>query len=83
MPADVLGRQQRRQITSEAVGIGVATGAYGLSFGAISVASGLDADNARALRARSDGAIVGTSLKQGPRVDPARALAVVHAWREG
>ncbi|MFM8515164.1 MAG: AzlC family ABC transporter permease [Actinomycetota bacterium] len=32
----------RRSITSNAVGIGVATGAYGLSFGAISVASGLD-----------------------------------------
>jgi predicted branched-subunit amino acid permease len=32
----------RRSITSSAVGIGVATGAYGLSFGAISVASGLD-----------------------------------------
>jgi 4-azaleucine resistance transporter AzlC len=43
VPVDVLGRQQRRQITSKAVGIGLATGAYGLSFGAISVASGLDA----------------------------------------
>jgi predicted branched-subunit amino acid permease len=32
----------RRSITTNAVGIGVATGAYGLSFGAISVASGLD-----------------------------------------
>ncbi|MBK9741045.1 MAG: AzlC family ABC transporter permease [Actinobacteria bacterium] len=32
----------RRRITSTAAGIGVATGAYGLSFGAISVASGLD-----------------------------------------
>jgi predicted branched-subunit amino acid permease len=31
----------QRRITSNAVGIGVATGAYGLSFGAISVASGL------------------------------------------
>lgn len=31
-----------RTITSQAVGIGVATGAYGLSFGAVSVASGLD-----------------------------------------
>ncbi|MAF73966.1 MAG: branched-chain amino acid ABC transporter permease, partial [Micrococcales bacterium] len=31
-----------RPITVNAVGIGVATGAYGLSFGAISVASGLD-----------------------------------------
>lgn len=32
----------KRSITSTSVGIGVATGAYGLSFGAISVASGLD-----------------------------------------
>jgi branched chain amino acid efflux pump len=31
----------RRRITSNAVGIGVATGAYALSFGAISVSSGL------------------------------------------
>ncbi len=31
----------RRRITSTAVGIGIATGAYALSFGAISVASGL------------------------------------------
>ncbi|GII23633.1 AzlC family ABC transporter permease [Planosporangium mesophilum] len=31
----------RRSIVRDAVGIGVATGAYGLSFGAISVASGL------------------------------------------
>lgn len=42
MPADDLPPLHRRQITSKAVGIGVATGAYGLSFGAISVASGLD-----------------------------------------
>lgn len=33
---------RRRRITSNATGIGLATGAYGLSFGAISVASGLD-----------------------------------------
>lgn len=32
----------RRSITTNSIGIGVATGAYGLSFGAISVASGLD-----------------------------------------
>jgi branched chain amino acid efflux pump len=43
VPVDILGRPQRRQITSRAVGIGLATGAYGLSFGAISVASGVDA----------------------------------------
>ncbi|MDT5036426.1 MAG: hypothetical protein QOE03_1611 [Micromonosporaceae bacterium] len=34
-------KSARRAIVRDAVGIGVATGAYGLSFGAISVASGL------------------------------------------
>ncbi len=43
MADDTLARQHRRQISSKALGIGLATGAYGLSFGAISVASGLDA----------------------------------------
>ena len=43
MPDDTLARPHRRQISSKALGIGLATGAYGLSFGAISVASGLDA----------------------------------------
>ena len=33
----------KRPITTSAIGIGLATGAYGLSFGAISVASGLSA----------------------------------------
>ena len=33
--------QNKRTITMSAVGIGLATGAYGLSFGAISIASGL------------------------------------------
>jgi predicted branched-subunit amino acid permease len=31
-----------RAITSNALGIGIATGAYGLSFGAVAIASGLD-----------------------------------------
>lgn len=43
MPDPDLTDPHRRRITSSAVGIGLATGAYGLSFGAISVASGLDA----------------------------------------
>jgi predicted branched-subunit amino acid permease len=38
----MLDRSARRPITSKALGIGLATGAYALSFGAISVASGLD-----------------------------------------
>jgi 4-azaleucine resistance transporter AzlC len=33
---------QRRAITSNALGIGLASGAYAISFGAISIASGLD-----------------------------------------
>jgi len=45
------------------------------------VASGLDADNAATLRSRSDGAIVGTALKRGARIDRDRARRVVDAWR--
>lgn len=39
---EALGPGQRRRITTDAIGIGAATGAYALSFGAIAVASGLD-----------------------------------------
>jgi 4-azaleucine resistance transporter AzlC len=39
--ASALPAAQRRRITSNALGIGLASGAYALSFGAISVASGL------------------------------------------
>ena len=42
MPNPELPTQQRRAVTSDALGIGVATGAYAISFGAVSVASGLD-----------------------------------------
>jgi membrane complex biogenesis BtpA family protein len=45
------------------------------------IASGLDADNARALAPLCDGAIVGTALKTGARVDRDRARRVVNAWR--
>ena len=41
--------ENRRQIVRDAVGIGVATGAYGLSFGALSVAAGLDVAQTSAL----------------------------------
>ncbi len=40
---------RRRTIRSNALGIGIATGAYALSFGAISVASGLDVWQTQAL----------------------------------
>ena len=40
--ATPLPAEHRRAITRDAIGIGVATGAYALSFGAIAVASGLD-----------------------------------------
>jgi 4-azaleucine resistance transporter AzlC len=43
VPHEDFDSAQRRRITSNALGIGLATGAYGLSFGAISIASGLDA----------------------------------------
>lgn len=45
------------------------------------VGSGLDAANASALLAVADGAIVGTSLKTGPRVDPSRVEALMAAAR--
>ena len=41
MPSTPVPPAHRRRITSTAVGIGIATGAYALSFGAISVATGL------------------------------------------
>jgi len=47
----------------------------------IYLASGLDADNAGSLRPHCDGAIVGTALKDGPRVSAERARRVVDAWR--
>lgn len=36
-----LSRDQRRAVLRQALGVGVATGAYGVSFGAVSVAAGL------------------------------------------
>ena len=41
------------------------------------IGSGLDAANARALLRRADGAIVGTSLKTGDHVDPAKVEKLV------
>ena len=40
---------ERRGVLRDALGVGVATGAYGLSFGAISTTSGLTAALARLL----------------------------------
>jgi len=42
---------ERRAVLRDALGVGVATGAYGLSFGATAVAAGLDAAQAVALSA--------------------------------
>ncbi|MBI2897928.1 MAG: hypothetical protein HYY06_30495 [Deltaproteobacteria bacterium] len=44
-------------------------------------ASGLDATNASELGAHCDGAIVGTAMKEGPRVSVERARRIVGAWR--
>ena len=83
MPDDILARPHRRQITSKAVGIGLATGAYGLSFGAISVASGLDAWQTQALSllmftGGSQFALVGVLGAGGGAV-----AAVLTAWLLG
>lgn len=40
--AETRPEEQRRQIVRDSLGVGVATGTYGLSFGAVSVGSGLD-----------------------------------------
>ena len=41
-PADEIAPQERAGIVRDGLGVGLATGAYGVSFGAISVAGGLD-----------------------------------------
>jgi len=73
----------RRRITSNAVGIGLATGAYGLSFGAISVASGLTALQTQSLSllmftGGSQFALVGVLGAGGGAV-----AAVLTAWLLG
>ena len=71
---------RRRAIRSNALGIGIATGAYGLSFGAISIASGLTIWQAQALSVlmftgASQFALVGI-LGAGGGI----AAAVLTAW---
>jgi uncharacterized protein len=46
------------------------------------IGSGLDSGNARSLMSLADGAIVGTSLKTGARVDPGKVRALVVAARD-
>jgi 4-azaleucine resistance transporter AzlC len=41
-PEPALAPQERTSITRDGIAVGLATGAYGVSFGAVSVASGLD-----------------------------------------
>ncbi|WP_134767474.1 AzlC family ABC transporter permease [Nocardioides sp. 1609] len=48
-PADPVVPAGRREIVRDSLGVGVATGAYGVSFGAVAVASGLDVLQACAL----------------------------------
>jgi membrane complex biogenesis BtpA family protein len=45
------------------------------------IGSGLDAANASTLAAHADGALVGTALKRGERIDAERTAKVVAAWR--
>lgn len=71
---------RRRPIRANAIGIGVATGAYGLSFGAISIASGLSIWQAQSLSllmftGASQFAIVGVLGAGGGIV-----AAVLAAW---
>ena len=73
----------KRPITSSAIGIGLATGAYGLSFGAISVASGLTAVQTQTLSllmftGASQFALVGVLGAGGGAI-----AAVLTAWLLG
>ena len=73
----------KRPITSSALGIGLATGAYGLSFGAISVASGLTAIQTQTLSllmftGASQFALVGVLGAGGGAI-----AAVLTAWLLG
>ena len=73
----------RRRITSNALGIGLATGAYALSFGAISVASGLSVLQTQTLSVlmftgASQFALVGVLGAGGGAV-----AAVITAWLLG
>jgi predicted branched-subunit amino acid permease len=45
----VLTPRRRREVLRQALSVGVATGAYGISFGAVSVAAGLDVAQTQAL----------------------------------
>lgn len=49
MSTAALPAQERRLVVREALSVGIATGAYGISFGALAVASGLDVWQACAL----------------------------------
>jgi 4-azaleucine resistance transporter AzlC len=78
-----LPRADSRRISGKALGIGIATGAYGLSFGAISVASGLSAWQTQALSllmftGASQFALVGVLGAGGGLV-----AAVLTAWLLG
>lgn len=82
MPHQLSGNESRR-ISGKALGISIATGAYGLSFGAISVASGLSALQTQALSllmftGASQFALVGVLGAGGGLV-----AAVLTAWLLG
>jgi len=51
MPAPHLAEKRRKEVLRQCLSVGVATGAYGISFGALSVAAGLDLWQTMALSA--------------------------------
>lgn len=82
-PADPAWAQARRAVLRDASGVGIAVGAYGISFGALAVASGLSPLQAQALSGlmftgASQFALVGI-LGTGGGV----AAAVLTAWLLG
>lgn len=51
MPSPQLAEERRKEVLRQCLSVGVATGAYGISFGALSVAAGLDLWQTMALSA--------------------------------
>lgn len=87
VPAGRDGSERRRSIVREGVAVGVATGAYGLSFGAIGIASGLDVWQTAALSllmftGASQFALVGV-LASGGSPWSGAATAVLLGTRNG
>lgn len=82
MPHAPLPAEQRRTIVSESLAVGIATGAYGISFGAVGVAAGLSVLQTCALSllvftGASQFALVGVVAAGGPPLSGALAAILL------